>query len=279
MGTEVEVLLDADPAPDTVLAVSAAEREFHRLELLLSRFLADSELTRLNRAGTLAAGRDLLAVTELALAAREQTGGRFDPTVHEALVAAGYDRTFSEVPADGPPPAPPTAACGGGVRVNRASATIDLEPGTRLDLGGIAKGYAVDRALALLAPAGPALVNAGGDLAACGRPWPVAVETAKGTITLELAAGALATSGCDRRRWSRGGEEYHHLIDPATSRPAASDLLRVTATAGTAVEAEVEAKTLFLAGSEAARREADERGIPSVLVTRDGRTILAGGFA
>ena len=93
--------------------------------------------------------------------------------------------------------------------------TIELEPGFRLDLGGIAKGYAVDRAAELLADAGPCLVNAGGDLAARGRSWPVGVETADGQITLALEDGAIATSGRDRRRWRRAGAEAHHLIDPA----------------------------------------------------------------
>jgi thiamine biosynthesis lipoprotein len=122
-------------------------------------------------------------------------------------------------------------------------------------------------------------VDAGGDIAVFGRPWPVGVETGDGTLTLELGRGAVATSGRDRRRWTRGGEEQHHLIDPATGRPAAGDLLRVSVVSESAAEAEVLAKALFLAGADAAVRDANSGGIPAVLVTRDRRTVLTGGLA
>ncbi len=146
--------------------------------------------------------------------------------------------------------APRAARCGGGVRLS--GTRIELEPGVRLDLGGIGKGYAADRAAELLALAGPCLVNAGGDVAIRGGSWPVGVD---GAVTLELSDGALATSGRDRRRWRRAGRELHHLIDPATGLPAETDLLRVTAVGSDAVEAEVLAKWLFLAGEAEAARE------------------------
>lgn len=277
MGTAVELHLDAEGADAALLA---AEAEFARLEALLSRFLPGSQLSRLNRDGELAAGPDLLAVVDAALTAREMTAGRFDPTVHNAVAAAGYDRSFELLPAGAGAPVLVESACGGGVAIDRATTSIRLDPGVRLDLGGIAKGYAADRALAILADAGPALVDAGGDIALAGKPWPVGVETSDGTITLELSEGALATSGRDRRRWNAAGGERHHLIDPATGLPAEGDLLRVTAVAATATEAEILAKALFLAGdADRAAAEADELETPAVLVTRDGRTVLAGGLA
>jgi FAD:protein FMN transferase len=265
MGTQVELLLDVEPGGESDAALARAEQEFERLEQLLSRFRPDSELSALNRLGAIEAGDDLVAVTALALEARERTGGLFDPTVHDALVAAGYDRTFDDVSAEGPPVS--ARACGGGVRI--AGRTIELEPDFHLDLGGIAKGYAVDRAAALLDGVGPCLVNAGGDLVARDRSWPVGVETADGQITLALEDGAIATSGTDRRRWRRGRAEAHHLIDPALGLPAASDYLRVTVVAPTATEAEVLAKVIFLGAPVQA---------PAVLVTTGGQTVLAGGL-
>lgn len=279
MGTEIEAYLDVPPGLDAVLGLASVEREFRRLEGLLTRFDESSELSRLNAAGAIEAGEDLLAVVELALAARERTGGRFDATLHDALVAAGYDRTF-ELLVGGPATAPPPRTAGG-VRVR--GRRIELDPGVRLDLGGIGKGYAVDRTVALLASLGPCLVNAGGDLAVAGVPdegvWPVAVETPSGPLTLGLERGALATSGSDRRRWRADGVLQHHLIDPGTGRPSDSDLLRVTVTAPTAVEAEVHAKALFLAGEDSAVAEANALGVPALLVTRDGRVCRAGGLA
>jgi len=280
MGTEMELLVDAaDAGP----ALDAAEAEVHRLEGLLSRFRPGSELSRLNAAGSLEAGPDLRRVLALAVEARDGSGGRFDPAVHDALVAAGYDRTFADVPADSDVAAGrhgPMGRRGRPAGIHLTAERIELEPGVRLDLGGIAKGYAAERAAEILATAGPCLVDAGGDLATRGGSWPVGVETAGARLTLELSGGAgLATSGRDRRRWRRAGRELHHLIDPRTGSPAESDVLRVTVVARDAVAAEVAATALFLAGAEAAAAEADAKGIPAVVVTDDGRTLLAGGLA
>jgi thiamine biosynthesis lipoprotein len=281
MGTSVECLLESETEAEP--AFEAVVTEFERLEAILSRFRLDSDLSRLNRAGRLEAGRDLLEVTRLALEARERTGGRFDPTVHDALVGAGYDRSFECVALDAPAAATVAFPCRGGVSLDETTGTIELEDRVRLDFGGIGKGYAVDRACALLSAAGPCLVNAGGDLAVRGRPrggcWPIGVETPDGTVSLALDDGALATSGRDRRRWRRGGQECHHLIDPGTGRPSDSDLLRVSVAAASAVDAEVLAKALFLAGEEDAVSEAAELGLPAVLVTADGRTVLAGALS
>jgi FAD:protein FMN transferase len=261
MGTDVELLLDAQRGD---AALVAAEAEFHRLEKLLSRFRPDSELSRLNAEGSIDAGPDLVRVVRLSLEARDLTNGRFDPTVHDALVAAGYDRTFDEIEAHGEDARPRP----GGGRVSIDGNRIELEPGVRIDLGGIAKGDAVDRAADVLAPAGPCLVNAGGDLTVRGGSWPVAVEH----LTLLLEHGAIATSGIDRRRWTRNGREQHHLIDPRTGEPARSPFLRVSAVGSTAVEAEMLAKTVFLGDEAAARRH------PCVLVRANGSVELTGGL-
>ena len=278
MGTDVELLLDAPQSVESFLALAVAEREMSRLEALLSRFREDSELSALNRSGSLHAGPDLARVTQLAVEARTRTEGRFDPTVHDAIVAAGYDRSFEELDGRVATAAAPMR-CGGGVSVDPATGLIALEPGFRLDLGGIAKGYAVDRLCDVLSPRGPCLVDAGGDIAVRGGSWPVGVETSEGMITLELSYGAVATSGIDRRRWRTAAGEAHHMIDPETGQPADRDLVRVTVVADSAIEAEVLAKSLFLAGAEQAELEANDRGTRAVLVTTDNRTVLAGGLS
>jgi FAD:protein FMN transferase len=273
MGTDVELFVDAKDADD---ALDRAEREFHRLESLLSRFRPDSQLSRLNEAKTLAVAPDVARLVALAVEARERTGGRFDPTVLRAVVAAGYDRTFDEVPTDGPVPVA-AVSCGGNIHVDGLQ--IELDDHTELDLGGIGKGFAVECAATTLAAAGPCLVNAGGDLAVRGGRWPVGLETADEPITLELESGAIATSGRDRRVWRRAGREQHHIIDPTTGASARSDLLRVTVVASDTVQAEVWAKALFLVGEGEAALEADELGLPAVLVTEDGKTTLCGGLS
>lgn len=278
MGTRVEALLDAPGSAAARAALAAVRREFDRLERIFSRFRGDSELSLLNIAGSIEAGDDLLEVVRLALAARAETGGRFDPTLHDAVVAAGYDRSFDELDESAPLPTA-TATAGGEVVLD--SRRIELGPGVRLDLGGIVKGYAADRCAGRLAGLGPCLVNAGGDLAVGGTRaggWPVAVRLPRGRLTLALVAGGLATSGRDRRRWRVRGHERHHLIDPATCRPADGAPLSVTVIGPSATAAEVTAKALFLAGPDA-EAEAERLDTPAVIVGGDGAVRMAGGLA
>ena len=155
-------------------------------ERALSRFDAASDLSRLNAAGGAwtAVDRRLVEALRLALRAREDTGGRFDPTVLPALVAAGYDRSFEQLAER---PAPPRGRVAGRRRDRarrRRRARARLEPGAAVDLGGIGKGYAAARALAAMREAWPmlpgGLVDLGGDLALAGEtpergPWRIAV--------------------------------------------------------------------------------------------------------
>ncbi len=273
MGTTVEALLESDDheAPAALLAVEA---EFERLEGSLSRFRPDSALSRLNREGRIEGRPELAHVVALALEARNATCGRFDPTIHDALIAAGYDRTFENLsPEEAPGQVTDCYLAASEVRVDGDS--VVLGPGVRIDLGGIGKGYAVDTAVVGLAGLGPCLVNAGGDVAVAGVPragvWAVSVETPGRPLTVGLTGGGLATSGRDKRRWVRNGEERHHLIDPTTGRPATSPWLRVTVAAPSAVAAEVAAKDVFL-GAESGGRDA-------ILVGLDGSVTRTGALA
>ncbi|MFN8121567.1 MAG: FAD:protein FMN transferase [Thermoleophilia bacterium] len=280
MGTDVDLLVDADGTAADV-ALASAEAEVRRLEEALSRFDPRSELSRLNRLGRLVPGPDLFRVVHAALDARDRTGGRFDPTVLPAVRAAGYDRDLDEVRGGDPGPAGSPVPGGGAVRFDTRTGEIILAPGVELDLGGIAKGDAADRAVRILAQAGPALAVVGGDAAVSGprltgEGWPVAVD---GTgLVLNIMAGGVATSGTDRRHWTRGGVPQHHVIDPATGAPARTDLVRATASAPSATEAEALATELLLRGSADGGRRAGELGVAAVLVTADG-PVLAGVLA
>ncbi len=282
MGTDVELFVAADEGPETAAALDAACAEIDRLERIFTRFDSESELSQLNRAGRLAVSPELLELAGFAVKARLRTAGLVDPTVHDALVAWGYDRTFVEVldrAVEAPGELPP---CGGCVFVDAQAGVVELEPGTRLDFGGLAKGYAADAACAVLSRAGSCIVNAGGDLvvqAPADSPWPVGVDTNAEPLTLNLASGGLATSGADARAWLAGDAEAHHLIDPRTSAPSTSDLHRVTAWGPTALEAEVRSKLLFLLGAEAAQAWAEAEEIPAVLVPRRGSAIRTGWLA
>ena len=157
MGTEIELLVEAD---------EAARRSRGRRGRVPPARGAPFPLPRRLGALPTQLGRrarrrpDLLRVVELALAAKDRTGGRFDITVHNALVAAGYDRSFELVPTVDATPVPSPVRQAAGVRVR--DGVIRLDRGVRLDLGGIGKGYACERAAEILATAGPCLVGAGG---------------------------------------------------------------------------------------------------------------------
>lgn len=279
MGTGVELIVEGSGA-GVPAAIAAARAEIERLERMLSRFRHDSRLSRLNRMRRASVGRETAVLVARALALRDLTGGRFDPAVGAAVRAAGYDRTFEALLPDGPGADPVPG--GGGIDVDVARGVVALGEGVLLDLGGIAKGYAADRAAAILAEAGPALANMGGDVAVAGPAraggWPVGLETAGGTVSIALPGGGLATSGVDRRRWRRGGGEAHHVIDPRTGAPAATDLVRATAIAGSAADAEAIATALLVAGRAAAPRLAADLAIPALLVPVEGDHLMAGGL-
>jgi len=183
MGTTVSMLL---PEQQGELGMQIVHTLFTEWEQTLSRFLLDSELSRLNRrAGTPTAVSDLLyAVLATALTAAQASQGVYDPSLLDQLEQVGYDRTFDDLPAVQFSPIIPGEPGGGwrGIRVNPLSGYVTLPVGIKLDFGGIAKGMAVDAALEHLRQSGisSALVNAGGDLAVLGLPpvaehWPIAV--------------------------------------------------------------------------------------------------------
>jgi thiamine biosynthesis lipoprotein len=251
----------------------------------LSRFRPESELSRLNAAAgrPVDVSRLLDGVLRRALAAAEATDGLFDPTLGRRISALGYAETFAHAGRGDPalehvlPHAAKTRWRD--VSIDPAG-TVTVPAGVAIDLGGIAKGLAVDRSLALLRALGvpSALVSAGGDLAVAGslpggRPWPVAVEEPRTEETILLRCGALATSSTERRRWRAHGREEHHLLDPRTGDPAATGILRATVAAPTCEQAEVAAKAALILGPARGAAFLEERGLTGLLCT--GRTATA----
>ncbi len=267
MTTDIDLLLVADAGPAAEAALRDAEAFFFSVEKRFSRFLPDSELSVLNReenAGwPVTVSADLARLVHLALSAARRSGGVFDPTIIAALEAAGYDRSIDVIRAEGTQARPLAAADRPGrwqqIRVAQDTAghwTIVRPHGKRLDLGGIAKGWAAAQAAALLRPLGAGVVNAGGDLrawgdqpgAGLGMGWLAAVDrplqAGVDAAWLRVQDAAVATSSIVTRRWNGG----HHLIDPRTGSPAETNLLSVTTLAPTAAEAEVAAKVVLVLG-------------------------------
>jgi thiamine biosynthesis lipoprotein len=273
MGTDVSVI--GPDAPGFQDAVASVRDRFAAEDRRCSRFRADSELTRVNAAaGTWTSiSRPFAEVVDLALAAARATDGRFDPTVHDALVAAGYDRDFDEVLAGARGELHPATHCGRWIEIERRDDELRLPAGVHLDLGAIAKGWTVDIAVDEALHRIPwVVVNAGGDLRVGGDApaIDVAIEDPERPddelLRTTLTSGAIATSSVVKRSW---GTDAHHVIDPATGRPAATEILQATVWAPTCADAEVRATDALLSGTDAARR------YPAVLVTRSAEVIVS----
>ena len=218
---------------------------FVAAEAVFSRFDPASELSALNNdpRESVTVSPQLTGCLQAAADLRERTAGLIDPAVGNAVLDWGYDRTFTDVE-DRLEVGPISEV--GHWSVN--GSVVSRRPGVRLDLGGIAKGWTADRAVA----AGLAdMVSAGGDVRsstdtviAIADPWG---ETA---ATVRLLEGGLATSSSTRRRWKVGGVGAHHIIDPRRLEPATSPIYSATVTAETAVEAEAGAKAVLLHGEQ-----------------------------
>jgi thiamine biosynthesis lipoprotein len=217
---------------------------FEKLERTFSRFRSDSELNSVNAASAefVAASPMFVRVLGLALDAARRTEGLVDPTLGAAIEAAGYDRDFAELGDDERPPAPAVPGSWRHVRV--AGRLIFRYPGTKLDLNCVVKGLAIDAAVQQLS--GDGFVAAGGDVAVRGS----AVVGLPGGGSLTLRDGGLATSGTTHRRWLRGGDAQHHLIDARTGKPSMSPWSEVTVAAGSCLEADIAAKAAFMLGDE-----------------------------
>ena len=290
MGCEMLGAIDRDDA----LAgerLAAVPGWFEEWEQQLSRFRADSNLMRLNAAGRATGVPDALwKVIGVALDAARQSDGLVRPTMLDALEAAGYDRSFDLIGQDRAPQAErsaqvnrPAPADWRAIQLDKRARAVTLPARARLDLGGVAKGWAADQAVRRLAAAGPALLDAGGDIAVSGpmsdgSPWPIAIANPfapEDTLgLLLLVQGAIATSGRDYRRWQRGGAQQHHIIDPRTGRPADTDVLTATVVAPDGPSAEVAAKVALILGSRAGLAWLDDRPtLAGLLVLEDGRVL------
>lgn len=232
MGTELEIkAIGTDPA-QLDHAIDAAITEMQRVEDLMTSW-RPSELTQLNAAAgptSMEVPRELAAIIARGLEIGKLTGGAFDITF------AGVGRLWQFKEAGGPLPAPEviaTALASVGydrVRVTPETSTVHLPQGMQIGLGGIAKGYGVDRAISVLRQHGvtDAIVNAGGDMKALGRnlngPWEVAIkhprDRERALAVLNLENTCIVTSGDYERFFEHDGERYHHILDPRTGYPS-----------------------------------------------------------
>ena len=288
MGCNMLAAVDSENEP---AGFSRVPEWFEAWEQVLSRFRFDSELTRLNQTHgqSVRVSETLWEVFQAARRAEQMTEGLVTPTLLDAIIEAGYDRPFDVLPRELNAPGTDSVLMASrpltAIAFDATARSITLPEGVGLDFGGVAKGWAAHQALKRLQIEAPALMDAGGDIAisgprADGSPWLVGVadpfHPGEEIEVLALHACGVATSGKDRRRWTRAGMLQHHIIDPLTGQPAETDLLTVTVIASNVLEAEAAAKAAFILGSHVGMEWLEARpGYAGLFILDNGQVLYS----
>lgn len=279
MGSTAHLVVMVDHPDRAVDLMRVATSTIAVLERRWSRFLPDSDISRINAnpGVPVQVHATTVDLVSRAIDAWAQTGGVFNPTVGTSLVAAGYDRPFAEL-------APLTH---GGRQPASSPAQIDVHPiphtvtvpdGITLDLGGIGKGAAADHTVNVLLAAGAraAMVNLGGDLRAEGEPpeggWEVVLDCpgSTETHTIRVAAGAVCTSSTIKRRWQTIEGERHHIIEPASGNSTVSDICTATVVGAEAAQCEVLATSAVALGRREGAQLMERHHTSGLLVDHGG---------
>ena len=270
------------------------EADLDEVDAACSRFRADSELRKLRTAqGRPVRLSPLLAeAIAVALRAARLTDGDVDPTVGAAMSAVGYDRDFDRMPRTGPPLAVTTRTVPGWREVHLEGQNLTMPEGIQLDLGATAKAWAADRSATRIAGqlGCGVLVSLGGDIAVAGPVpaggWRVRVQDVTGSPTdppagpyalIAIQAGGLATSSTAARRWQRGGDVLHHILDPRTGRPADAVWRTVSVAADSCADANA-ASTAAVVRGRAALGWLAGLGLPARLVDATGVVFTVAGW-
>jgi thiamine biosynthesis lipoprotein ApbE len=312
LGTQVWLLV-TDPG-QLAEARRRLEADLAAVDQACSRFRPDSELMRLDTGGPgrdgtgpASAGPDgpgratpvqvsplLAEAIAVALRAARVTEGDVDPTVADAMSDLGYDRDFSLLPAVGPPVRLTVRAVPGWrqVGLDEQARRLTLPHGVHLDLGATAKAWAADRAASRLAGVlgCGVLVGLGGDISVAGPPpeggWRIRVQDITGrpedppqgpAAVVAIREGGLATSSTTARRWRRGGDVLHHILDPRTGLPAPVHWRTVSVAAASCVDANTASTAAIIRGPEALDWLSN-LGLPARLVDSAGTVRTVGGW-
>lgn len=284
MGTTFEVYLYASDSTQAAVLIEAAFQEVERVEAALSNYRPASEISRINAMATrnpVVTDPEVFGLIDRALDYSRRTDGAFDITVGALVQAWGFFRGRGHYPS--PEELEEARARVGWRKVALHDSTRSIEfltAGIELDLGGIGKGYALDRAAGILRRNGvsAALLGSGqSSYYAIGNPagtagWRIAVpnpfDTAQMLSTIWLRDGSLSTSGNNQKFFELDGRRYSHIIDPRTGEPA-TGMVQVTVTASSATDSDALATALFVTGAEHANDIVAQYGDVAALLVKD----------
>lgn len=271
------------------------------IDAACSRFRPDSEIRMLSSVGQAARGQAakatwispvLAEAIGVALRAARLTDGDVDPTVGQAMSRVGYDRDFSLVPRTGPKRKLTARTVPGWRSISLDGRRLTMPDGIELDLGATAKAWAADRAATKIAAqlGCGVLVGLGGDIAVAGpapeEGWRIRVQDITGDpdqppdgpyALVAIKSGGLATSSTAARRWQRGGDVLHHILDPRTGLPAAPVWRTVSVTAGTCADANA-ASTAAIIRGRTAMSWLTAHNLPARLVDTKGAVFTIAGW-
>lgn len=287
MGTLVEISVTGHNGLELHRLVDRAFAEMERLERLLSAQIASSEVARLGEVSDLEVSREMREVIEVGQEVARRSQGAFDMTLGRLVKLWDITGAQPRVPsADAIEAA--LAGIGPDALQVEGARIVKKQPELQLELGGIAKGYAVEAAAKVLRAAELdfGAVNAGGDMALVGRPsqrdWRIGIRHPRHSqellATLVIPGGAVVTSGDYERYFEFEGRRYHHLFDPRTGYPARG-CQSVTVWADDATYADALATAAFVLGPEQGLQLLEEwPGVEGLLVTAQGEVRFTSGL-
>lgn len=265
-------------------------RQVDQFAVRFSRFNPETELSRLNArsGGTIKVSTDMMKMFLAAKKMWSLSEGTVDPTIGRALVQAGYDATFAKLtdtPADGHKHQPVVPVSLADVEVNAEDHTITVPAGIQIDFGGVGKGYLLDQLAEYIENITKHYwISLGGDVLISGRdegdrPWSIGIQNPErhdqdiGSLTVPLGRWSVATSGTTKRRGVHHGRAWHHLIDPATGRPAETDVLAAAVMTPSGLESDALAKTVLIRGSIDGLAWAEKKHRAALVVTAELRVL------
>ena len=268
-------------------------REFDRLEALLSNWKNDSDVTRLNNNAGITpvkVSQDTIAVLRIAREVSDLTRGKFDITFGVLTDIWRFDHDQDDIVPEHALIEPRLKRIDyKAVEVDSTAGTAFINrPGMKVHLGGIGKGYAVDRAIALLRDQGfrDFLIQAGGDLYVAGtdggKPWKLGIADPRGNhdafARVQITDGTFSTSGDYERFFMKDGKRYHHILDPDFGEPARG-CRSVTLVSNRAVMADAVAKGVFILGPAEGMKLIEQLpDIEGVIVTDDNEVLISSGL-